>query len=183
MDAMAVADDPAVAQLAAWRSGDDAAFAALVEAHQDAAFATAWCITRDHEVASDVMQEAFLRVLRHADRYDGRPFRPWLMEIVRHLAIDHLRTRRPHVDVQEFQPVTVPADLDAAADLRHRVAVVLGQIPEPYRQTLAMRELEDCSMEDIAREQGITGNLVRWRLHEARKRFRETWIRCHGEEY
>lgn len=176
--------EPALEQLRAWQAGDDSAFTALVKTHQEAAYACAWRVLGGGAEAADVVQEAFLRVVRHAARYDGRPFRPWLLGIVRHLAIDVLRRRRPQVGDEAL--AAAPAEAASAEDpalLRQRVAEVLAGLPEKYRQLLIMRELEGLPAQTVAAQLGLDYELCRWRLSEARRRFRDLWTARFGEEY
>jgi len=176
--------DVAAAQLAAWRAGDDQAFAALVQDHQAYAWSVATRILGDADGAADAVQEAFLRVVRHAERFDGRrAFRPWLGEIVRNLAIDLLRKRRPHADVDTIAVVAAPADVGPDPELRGRVAAILAELPEQYRIPLAMRELEGLGADEVARQLGVDYALCRWRIHEGRRRFRLAWTARFGEDF
>lgn len=177
--------DPRAAELLdAFARGDERAFAQLVDEHQSAALDHAARIVGDAETARDVVQEAFLRILRHHLRYDRkRSFRAWLLAIVRNLAIDALRRRRHGSDPGELAARGAPlsANLEAI-ELRERVASVLSELPEKYRTILAMRELEGIPAEDIAAETGVDYGTTRWRLHQARRLFRERWLARFGQE-
>ncbi len=180
----APADPRSALLVARFVAGDRAAFNDLVIEHQDAALATAARITGDADAAHDVVQEAFVRVVRHAASFEReRPFRTWLLAIVRNLAIDALRRRRYHLPIDGRERATessVSADLEAR-EVRERVALVLHDLPEKYRDLLVMRELEGRSAESIARDTGIDYGTTRWRLHTARNLFRDAWIRKFGE--
>jgi RNA polymerase sigma-70 factor (ECF subfamily) len=184
--AAAVPADPrdrAADQLRRYALGDEAGFAELIADHQQAAFATAARILGDRDQAGDVVQEAFLRVLRAADRFEGgRPFRPWLLQIVRNLAIDCLRRRRRQEGVDRLAEAPAPdAPSDGErADLRARVALVLAELPEKYRILLVMRELEAMPAEDIAAQLALDYGTTRWRLHQARRLFRDAWCARFG---
>jgi RNA polymerase sigma-70 factor, ECF subfamily len=80
------------ALLTAIRGGSRAAWGELFARHADAAWRTAFAVVRDHARAEDIVQDAFLRAIRSADRFDRqRPFRPWLLRIVTNRAVDVLR--------------------------------------------------------------------------------------------
>ncbi len=175
--------------LSRFAAGDDAAFSDLVAAYQQLAYVVACRITLRDDLALDVVQEAFLRCLRHRGRFDpAKAFKPWLLQIVRNLAIDALRVQR-RLD----SGGTTGEGLEAAAtgddpsgatqrgELRARVAVVLAALPEKYRDILIMREMEDLPAEEIARQTGIDYGTTRWRLHEARRLFRTAWLGRFGE--
>jgi len=178
---------PADAELVArFARGDDEAFAELVAAHQDIAFAYARRLLGDGEQARDVIQEAFLRILRHHRAYDAaRPFRAWLLHIVRNLAIDALRRRRPQagadaLDQLAAQPLgPTPGERN---DLREHVAAVLAELPAKYRELIVMREMDGMGAEEIANIIGVDYGTTRWRLHKARELFRSAWRARFGED-
>ena len=74
------------------RRGDAAAWEALVELHQTAAFRLAYLLVGDPDEAEDVAQEAFIRAYGALHRFDtSRPFRPWLLSITANLARNQRR--------------------------------------------------------------------------------------------
>lgn len=179
------APDLAGAQLARFAAGDERAFAELVGDHQQAAYVTAWRILGDGESAHDCVQEAFLRILRHHGDYrTGQPFRPWLLHIVRNLAIDALRRRRRFAHPDSLQALASPAAPSAleGMELRVRVAEVLDELPAKYRDIIIMREMEGVPAEEIAAHIGVDYSTTRWRLHQARRLFREAWLARFGAE-
>jgi len=187
----AAAGDPAASRAAAllarFAQGDESAFTALVAEYQPLALMVAARVVGSRsDVVEDVVQEAFMRVLRHQGRFDpGRPFRAWLLAIVRNLAIDALRRRRPQAGPEaaaQLEDTAGGADraLDGA-ELRQRVAEILSGLPGKYRDLLVMREMEGRPAEDIASELGLDYGTTRWRLHQARTLFRAAWTRRFGE--
>ena len=175
----------AAAQLERFARGDRKAFDELVAEHQQAAYTAAWRILGDGEAAHDVVQEAFVRVLRHHQRYEAdKPFRSWLLSIVRNLAIDSLRRRRRFDHPDSLSQLSAPASPAAMEEheLRERVALVLADLPEKYRSIIVMREMEGVPAEDIARAIGVDYSTTRWRLHQARLLFRSAWIARFGKE-
>ncbi|NIP71624.1 MAG: RNA polymerase sigma factor, partial [Gammaproteobacteria bacterium] len=126
----------------------------------------------DTQMAEDILQDTWLRVVERLDRYDARrPFLAWLLAIARHRAIDLLRQRarqasllgglaEPQVN-EEGDPLEpldrvaagTPSPLEqlAEADLQHRVGSVLSSLPAVYREALTLRFHEDLQLEEIAR--------------------------------
>ena len=161
--------------------GDEDAFADLVRRHQQLAWNVAWRVTGREDLAADVVQEAFLRCLRHRSRFRaGQPFKPWLLTIVRHLGIDALRLGR-RLEAPGDDPTITPDPTGElqAGELRAQVAEVLALLPDKYREILIMREMEGQAAEDIAVAIGVDYGTTRWRLHEARRRFRLAWLQRH----
>jgi RNA polymerase sigma-70 factor, ECF subfamily len=167
--------------------GNQESFAALVKRHEQRAFWAAYKILGDAEGARDVAQEAFMRVWRALDRFDfSMAFTTWLYRITVNLAIDHLRRNKRHkgVDIDVFRealpdrsPGQSPDSSQDNRELARNVRTVLDTLDEKYRTVITLRDLEGLSSKQIADITGIAHATVRWRLHVARKQFRDTWNR------
>jgi RNA polymerase sigma-70 factor (ECF subfamily) len=168
------------AVLEAAQRGDHAAFEQLVRAHQKRAFSVAFGILRDREEASDVCQEAFLRVLRSLDRFerDSR-FYTWLYRIVVNLCLDVCRSRRPHLPLDEVanfelvSPVDDPAHAVSANERRAQLDAALAQLSPNHRTVLVLRELQGLSYKEIAASMRCSIGTVMSRLFHARRRLLE----------
>ena len=166
--------------------GNRESFATLVKRHEQRAFWAAYRVLGDSEASRDVAQEAFVRVWRALDRFDfSMAFSTWLYRITVNLAIDHLRRNRRHrgADLDLFRESVADEGTDspdAPQDSRESaraVRAVLDTLDEKYRTVLILRDLEGLSSKQIADITGIAHATVRWRLHIARKQFREGWER------
>ena len=83
-------DDAAL--VAAFRAGDEDAVAVVYRRYAGPMQATARWMLRDHALAADAVQQAFLQAWRSADRFDAdRPLAPWLFQITRRVCIDTIR--------------------------------------------------------------------------------------------
>jgi RNA polymerase sigma-70 factor (ECF subfamily) len=167
--------------------GSQEAFAVLVKRHEQRAFWAAYRVLGDADGARDVAQEAFMRVWRALERFDfSMAFPTWLYRITVNLAIDHLRRNKRHkgVDIDIFRealadenPGQSPDHAEGSRELATKVRQVLQTMDEKYRTVLALRDLEGLSSKQISDITSITHATVRWRLHVARKQFREAWTR------
>lgn len=176
--------------LVRFAAGDDVAFSELVRRYQQLAYVVACRVTLRDDLALDVVQEAFLRCLRHRSRFEiGRAFKPWLLQIVRHLAIDVLRSQG-RIDastaasgaLDQVETIADPSSGTRHGELRANVASVLATLPEKYRDLLIMREMEGLAAEAIAEQMNLDYGTTRWRLHEARRLFRVAWVARFGDE-
>lgn len=178
------------------RKGDHDAFRILVERYQERAYRLALRVTRDEELASDVVQDGFLKVYRSLDRFEGRSgFYTWLYRVVMNLCLDAKRRDRRdrHVEWEDGAPVSAdPAAADAAnevhqamagaegslerSQLRGFVARAIEQLPDDARQTLLLREVEGLSYAEIAECLGVPKGTVMSRLHHARRRVRDLLV-------
>ena len=167
--------------------GDQKAYAALMEKYQERAFWVAYNMVSNQDEARDVVQEAFIRVFRAINRFDfNMSFYTWLYRIVSNLSIDHLRKlkrRRPvSLDVVEEKSgddtgKESPSAGIEESEMKNEVHEVLDELPPHYKAVLVLRDLEGMSCKEIAAVTNTTHPTVRWRLHTARKQFKEKWIR------
>ena len=131
--------------------------------------------TSRRELAEDLVQETWLRVLERAGQYDGRlRFEPWLFSIARNLAIDHLRkqqTSAHRICREEEAGVDLPApDFEspfvaaARSEDAKRIAVALGALEPIYREALFLRFQEELSLAEIAQVAGAPLSTVSSRI-------------------
>lgn len=174
--------------LQAYAQGDAAALDRLVNTYQQPAFWVAYHLVRDEDVARDLVQEAFLKLLRKPESYDGRrSFKAWFLRVVHNLGVDWLRRNRVRA---QSELVTEMDDVDRPTpdqqlhtkDLRGRVAEILRLLPEKYRSLLVMRDVEGVEPTQMAEAADIAPGAMRFRIHYARKAFRKLWVERFGEE-
>lgn len=171
----------------ACQAGDESAFATLVERYSGRAYWVAHGLLADQEEARDVVQEAFLRVYRALDRFDfDQSFYTWLYRIVVNLAIDRLRklSRARSVSLDDVgEPASgtsaevAPGRRMEASETGVEVRAVLARLPDKYRTVMVLRELNGLSCKEIAGIVRSSHATVRWRLHVARKYFKDEWER------
>ncbi len=133
--------------------GDLAAFEQLVRRHQTSAWNVAYRLLRDADDSDEVAQEAFLRILRAADRY--RPtaaFRTYLYRIVTRLCHDRHRKMRPSTcpaPDDEHSPAPSPMDNAIASEERQAVQETLATLPVKQREAIVLRYYENLSYAQI----------------------------------
>lgn len=149
------------------RSGEPAAFDRLYERHARVVHAVLLSRT-DASVAEDLVQDVFLAAWRRLDGLrDPAAFGGWLLAIARHLAVDHARQARPHVDLPDDLSTTDPDRLEAA-----RALDAIRALPEAYRETLLLRLVEGMTGPEIAARTGLTPDSVRVNLCRGMKLLR-----------
>lgn len=171
-------------------AGDRLAFEGLVRRYEERAWWAAYHLLGDSEEARDVVQEGFLRAYKALARFDfGMSFYTWLYRIVVNLAIDTMRRRARMKPIAlddagaHASQLVAPEEGDAPGQRMEseetvaRVRAVLAKLPEKYRTVMALRELDNLSCKEIAAIVKSTHATVRWRLHIARRMFKEQWDR------
>lgn len=168
------------------RSGDRHAQALLSQRHRKAMYFLALQLMGNPDDAMDVVQDALVRFLTNLHRFDPkRPVRPWLYRIVRNRVVDLMRRRKvrrhdsidaTNEDGQPFMELLDP-DVDLERDagrsqLKARLWQALNLLTETQREILVLRDYQDLSYSEIAKNLGIPMGTVMSRLHGARKRLR-----------
>jgi RNA polymerase sigma-70 factor (ECF subfamily) len=180
------------------QQGDKAAFRKLVERHQRRAFAIAMGLVRDENDARELVQDAFLRVYKGLNSFQGgSSFFTWLYRIVTNLAIDLMRKpgRRDAelVDGQAIDEATEfplisridgadPMDVLRRQEIAARIKTALEALPPYHRGVILMREVEGMSYEEMAQAMGVSKGTIMSRLFHARQKLQRALADCYAEE-
>jgi len=157
------------------QAGNERAFRELFDKYYRRAFGVARHVVGNHDLALDVTQKAFIEVYKHIREFDvSRSFYTWLYQIVVNRSIDCMRgqARRRSVPFEDHPSRFVSPE---AAIEQIDVRECLDKLPELYRTALILRDIEGLSCEEIAQATKCTNGTARWRVHQARKLFREAW--------
>jgi RNA polymerase sigma-70 factor (ECF subfamily) len=152
---------------AATAPNDAARFRETLLPHLDAAYGYARYLARDDAAAEDIVQDAFLKALRAIDQCRGNP-KAWLLAIVRNCFHDWARANRRYVPIDDEAEPASPEVLDQAASAIG-VRRLIESLPEPFRATLVLRELEELSYREIAEITAAPVGTVMSRLARARQ--------------
>lgn len=181
-----VKDDEGVL-VAAARSGDMAAFEALVNRYERKIFRLAQNITQNREDAEDVMQDAFLKSYAHLGDFQGDSrFYTWLVRITVNEALMKLRKRRPNQvsldDSFETEDDLMPREIEdwgptpeqhfAQTELHGILSEVIADLDPAFRVVFLLRDVEDLSTEETAKLLGLSVPAVKSRLLRARLKLR-----------
>jgi RNA polymerase sigma-70 factor, ECF subfamily len=167
------------------RDGDARAFEQLVRRHQRATYAVALRILGNPADAEEVTQDGFVAAWRQLPQFrsDAR-FSTWLYRIVVNHALSELRrrARRPDMSVKLVnldatdRPValgTDPYQRSEANAFLTDLRTALADLPTDLRVCWLLRELENCSYEEVATITGVSRDTARGRIYRARRRLAE----------
>ncbi len=171
-------DDRALVQ--AILTGDRDAFRHIVEREQGTVYrACLRILGRPHD-AEDVAQESFVIAYRSLAGYRGEgPLAGWLVRIATRLAYRRLGQRRPATPIDDASelPLRAPGGDPVAAVLageRERtVRLAVASLPDPYRETVALRFFGELSLEEIATTTRRPVNTVKTHLRRGLQRLRQ----------
>lgn len=147
--------------------------------------AVMWC--HDESLADDLTQEALAKALaRSRQLRDHAKLRPWLYGILANCWRDHLRARRPMVDIDSIEEHCLATELSAEhtagqAELAGQVRSAVAQLPLGQRTALALVDLEGFSYAEVAGILEIPVGTVMSRLCRARASLRLLLAQVHAE--
>jgi RNA polymerase sigma-70 factor (ECF subfamily) len=192
------------ALIARAQAGDMAAFRRLVERHQRRAFAIALALVRDENDARELVQDAFLRVFRNLQTFQGgSSFFTWLYRIITNLSIDLIRKPgRQTTDLRELEEARLefdegadldlpflsrfdgadPADVVRRREIAARLQSALDALPSYHRAVIVMREMDGLSYEEMAQVMGVSKGTIMSRLFHARQKLQRALADCYKEQ-
>lgn len=171
--------------LAELKSGSEEAYAWLLQQFQQPVYNLVYRMVNDPSDAADTTQEVFLKVFRGMRHFHGESsLKTWIYRIAVHEASNQRRwwfrhkAREACIEPEEtgggclrdtlVDEGSSPFDDLAVHELQERVEHELKQVPEPYRTTVVLRDIEELSYEEIAEVMQVSLGTVKSRLTRGR---------------
>jgi RNA polymerase sigma-70 factor (ECF subfamily) len=133
-------------------------------------------LVRDPELAEELAQETWIRLLQQPPRTGG-PVRGWIATVMRNLRRTEVRgrTRREARELETWveRPAPQPPDLLERAQLQRALVDAVLALEEPYRRTVLLRYFEERTPSAIARQEGLPVATVKTRLSRGLAQLRE----------
>jgi len=189
------------------KAGSEAAYAWLIGEFQQSVYGLIYRVVNDPSDAADTTQEVFLKVFRGMKHFHGESsLKTWIYRIALHEAANRRRWWFRHkaketsiepaesdgsgpgenaLQVALTDHADSPFDNVAHHEVQHRVEEELRKVPEPYRTTLILRDLEEMSYEEIAEVLDVSLGTVKSRITRGREALRQRlapYVREVGEE-
>jgi RNA polymerase sigma-70 factor, ECF subfamily len=157
--------------------GDRLAARELYDAHVDRVFRLAFRLTGETELARELTQETFIRAFAQLGRFRGESaLSTWLHRVTISVVSNAMRKvkrfRARETDLDEAGLVTVESR-SADPDLRDKLHRAIDDLPEIYRTTFVMHDVEGYTHEEIANVLGVAEGTCKSRLSVARAQLRE----------
>jgi len=170
------------------KTGDQEAFAQLVERHQHSVVGTVAKMLAGDADAEDISQMVFLRVWKSAPRYEPTAkFTTWLMTITRNLVFNEMRRRQrarfvpidggetddgPPLQFEDTESAQ-PGEELLKAEMQGAIDAAIASLPENQRMAIVLRRFENMPYEDIARVLHTSVPAVKSILFRARADLKE----------
>src|SRR6267378_2155380 len=182
------------AVIAELKAGSEEAYVWLIGQFHQPIYSLVYRIVNDPSDAADTTQEVFLKVFRGMKHFHGESsLKTWIYRIALHEAANRRRwwfrhkARETSIEPIESDGIVgegwmqaaltdqadSPFDNAAHREVQRRVEVELMKVPEPYRTTLILRDLEEMSYEEIAEVLEISLGTVKSRLTRGRQALKQ----------
>jgi RNA polymerase sigma-70 factor (ECF subfamily) len=162
-----------------FRTGDHAAFAALVTRYQRPIYNAAYRVVGNAEDASDITQVVFLKVAERLDEYDPKyKFFSWIYRIAINESINLLRRNQHEEALDDEVEIAGPASASPEwqygnGQISDRIHRALMSLRTDDRVVLTLRHFSECSYREIGQILDLEEKTVKSRLFEARQRLGE----------
>jgi RNA polymerase sigma factor (sigma-70 family) len=158
-------------------AGELAKLAVLFERYHRALFRYFVSMSRDRDLAEDLVQDVFFRILRYRASYDPeKPFTAWMYQIARRANLDRVNSRRAEVvGIEDFaerraEPVSAAPGPEEHASRGENLTLLrraMEQLPPDKREILLLSRFEEMKYEDIAAVLGCEVATVKVRVYRA----------------
>ncbi len=158
---------------------DHIAFSEAYDAHAERIYRYHLYRVRHKETAEDLTSKTFMKALEHFHRYDARKasMSTWLYRIARNTLIDHLRTSRPNITIEDAADlIASPQHTEQDTDNRRafeRVREALGSLTPVQRETVILRLWDGLSYAEIAEATGRKEGACKMAFSRGMKMLRE----------
>jgi RNA polymerase sigma-70 factor (ECF subfamily) len=161
-------------------AGEAEAFRLLFEVHHEAVFRVAYRLTNEREIAEDITQDCFLRLVCNRGGFDPArgSLRQFLYGMVRNLVLQFWEARGRDVslseDCDDDPPAAsvLPVDTIMTREIAEVVQAAVAMLPVLQREAIVLFEFEELSLEEVAAAVSSDVGTVKSRLHRARERLR-----------
>ena len=167
--------------LSAYLSGDQSAISTLIDRHSKRVLDYIRMMVKNNEIADDIFQETFIKVVRFIDegRYtDNGKFLSWVLRIAHNQVIDHFRQTKQQNNLTEadagydilnthkFSDTTVEDKL-VTAQIEEDLRKLVNNLPEEQKEVVMMRYFGDMSFKEIAEQTDVSINTALGRMRYA----------------
>lgn len=161
-------------------AGDENALALLINRHQSKIYAFIYSKMNDRDVADDIFQDTFIKVIKtlRSNSYNEEgKFLPWVMRISHNLIVDYYRKNKKMPMLRETEEFSIFSILtDSSLNIEGKMIVeviekdlqkIILELPDDQKEVLLMRIYQDLSFNEIAEQTGVSINTALGRMRYA----------------
>lgn len=159
-------------------AGQKQAYGHIIARYKNPLYATILRMTKEPQLAQDLVQEAFIKVYEQLGRYEASgSFQSWLYRVAINHCLDELRKKRYQIKqepIQETQSIEQahPEVIYLKKERQRQLEELLSRLPEQERMIVLLRYNNELSYEEISHLLKISLGDVRNKLHRAKKKMR-----------
>jgi len=162
-------------------AGEQTAYEILVTRYQKPVISAAMKITKNHFMAEDAAQDAFVTAwMKLNTLQDAKKYALWVCRIAKNCALNMISRYRSFLPFDVVENLDIsdgsaenPAELYALSEEQDEVNKTVQMLPEKVRKIIHLHYFEDLSIAEIADRMRISEGTVKWQLHDGRKRIRK----------
>jgi RNA polymerase sigma-70 factor (ECF subfamily) len=171
-------------------NGNESGLEILIARHQRKVFTSIMLLVKDREMAEDIFQDTFIKVvntLRSGNYQEEGKFLPWVIRIAHNMVIDHFRKQKRMPMTRDTEEYSVMESLQLTDEniedkmvteqIHLDVKKLIDYLPEDQREVVEMRIYADMSFKEIAEQTGVSINTslgrMRYALINLRKLIKE----------
>ena len=162
-------------------AGEQYAYEVLVTRYQKAVIAAAITVTKNHFMAEDAAQDAFVTAwMKLNTLQEPKKYASWVCRIAKNCALNMISRYRSFLPLDVVDNLNItddgaenPAELYALSEERNEVNKSIEMLPEKVRQIIRLHYFDDLSIAEIADRMRISEGTVKRQLHDGRKRIRK----------
>jgi len=165
---------------------DSTAFTELMNQYYNSLFSLAHRLLKNRQECEDMIQETFIRVLLHIDKYDeSKKFTTWIHQITKNLCLDLIRRKkarpqqlaaREHEFVRPRAAGRSPEEECLEREQAEEFRQLLATLRAKDREILYNRYMEDLSLTEISQLTKLPEGTIKSRLSRARQQLKKKWV-------
>ena len=153
--------------------GNEIAFKVLIQRHQKEIFNTVFSLVRDYNLAEDLCQDVYIRIIksiRKGSYNEEGKFLPWALRVAHNICLDYLRKMKRTPYTKELTS-SITVQYEECTDkkllqlqMQQRMISILNNLPEEQKKVILFRHYEDMSFKEIASIMNASVNTTMGRM-------------------